>query len=154
MSCLVLLFSMSTYVKTRPAKKITLHYFTSVLRMQTKCCKRNFRFYFICLSRCINRCLCIVWCRCLPCCPCLSVPSNWLMLAKPSISGGIVSVQTRQMLSRHDVTSMFDTEPLCNKRARSNKYFINNHKVCNWILKFEINWMLCLQTCQCFLNRF
>ena len=56
--------------------------------------------------------LCLWRWRCLPGGPCLSEPSNWLMLANPSISGGIVSVHTRHILSRQEVTSIFETDPL------------------------------------------
>lgn len=64
--------------------------------------------HFMCLTRCMNRCLCLCvrnfgfW---------AAKGSNWLMLIRPS-SGSTVSTQRRQMLSRHEVTSMLDTEPL------------------------------------------
>jgi len=76
--------------------------------------------YFICFNLCINLCL---WRCVLNLGFCAARGSNWFMLTSPS-SGKTVSTQIRQMLSRHDVTSMFDTEPLKTKK-KTHVIFLN-----------------------------
>lgn len=83
--------------------------------------------YFMCLSRCMKRCL-WRWVRNLGFW--VARGSNWFMLTRPS-SGRTVSTHTRQMLSRQDVTNMLETDPL---QQNSNGSHVS-------LMLYDYNWV-------------